>query len=790
MRKVHLRVADRVALIALGGVFLSLFVWLVFAFIQGVIISREGLFGELFLPDPGIAWQRLVAIVAVLLGTLAVQILSAKHLESQHQVSLERNRSRGLYENSPDRIVSLDPRGVLVTVNDRARAEGNIESGADLAALPCHELLYQKAERCEDCPLEAVLSDSHVREHTVEVADLEGRGHWFNRLIYPVLDADGHVESVVEAVRDVTVLKEAEEALVASNRALEERVESRTAALTASELRYRSLVETAPDMILVHDGEHVTFVNAAGLQLLGVEDPRDVVGCDIFELWEPGGVDLDAEAMFTALRDGTGSTPASLRLKRFDGSLVDVELSSTVLTRDGSTRVQCIARDISERVRAQETIQRMAYYDSLTGLPNRTLFFDRLDTQLARSRRSGSPFAVIFIDIDDFKVVNDTLGHAVGDELLRSVALRLKCLLRESDTVAHQSGDEFLIIAELSDPGDVARLAERLKSGLMPAFPVAEHELHIRTSFGIAVSPNHGTDAHELLKNADTAMYRSKEGTERYSIYSDEMGAAAQERRRLEVELRQAIDEREFVLHFQPQVDVRSERIAGVEALLRWRHPTRGLLTPAAFLEVAENTGLITRIGRLVLEQATLLAKSWHDDGLDFGKLAVNLSAREFLQPDLIQSVEQALARSSLPAHLLELEITESVAMHSGETVLSTLDALRALGVRIAIDDFGTGYSSMSYLQRFPVQTLKIDQAFTRDVCHNAQSAAIAGTLIELCHVLDLDIVAEGVETAEQAAFLQERGAHVVQGFAFYRPLSEEDFRTLMETGLEIPTAS
>jgi EAL domain-containing protein (putative c-di-GMP-specific phosphodiesterase class I) len=303
----------------------------------------------------------------------------------------------------------------------------------------------------------------------------------------------------------------------------------------------------------------------------------------------------------------------------------------------------------------------------------------------------------------------------------------------------------------------------------------------------MAICPDHSSDEVELLKQADTAMYKSKEwGHNQYRIFSPDMGSAAEERLRLETDLRHALERKEFVVFYQPQVDSRTDEVVGVEALLRWNHPERGLVPPDDFLPVAEQAGLITHIGRFVLTEACTRARTWHDAGLQFGKIAVNLSAREFMQPGLIPTISATLESTGLSARMLELEITETVAMHGTEHVLATLKRLRDLGVRIAIDDFGTGYSSMSYLQRFPIQTLKIAQTFMRDVCCDTESAAIAGALIELCNVLELDIVAEGVETLDQVAFLAERGAHVVQGYVFCKPVPHDELCRRLERGIGV----
>jgi diguanylate cyclase (GGDEF)-like protein/PAS domain S-box-containing protein len=799
-----LRPADQIALIALAGIVLSLLVWLAFAYFDGVLVAGGNLLLEVVYPEPRLAWHRLVAIVGVLVGTLVVQIVHSMQLEARQRLSLEESRVREAYENSPDLIISMDRSRHPHFANLGVRQKAGLADGV-ISATPCHVLLYGAAAPCPDCPFDAVMSEGTSKADTICRPSSDGSVLWYDRLLYPIVDEGGKQVAVVETLRDVTeqhALQEVLERCIgertrelrgANDRLLDEIAGRQRMAenLAASEHRYRSLVEDAPDMVLVHDTRTISFVNAHGLALLGANTIGEVVGKHILSVWDTDGLAENAEATHRVLVNGTAGIPASMKLKRLDGGLVDVEVSSTRLEHDGTPQVQCVIRDVTERVRAQQTIERMAYYDGLTGLPNRTLFRDRLATQIARSKRAGTTCVVAFIDIDDFKVVNDTLGHLIGDGLLCAVAGRLRSLLRESDTVAHQSGDEFLVVAEIESATHAEGLAQRIMQGLAQSFRVEDHELHITTSIGVALCPQHADDEIELLKKADTAMYRSKEfGNNHFRIYTEDMGEAAQERLRIEVELRRAIEASEFVLHYQPQVDVKQGCICGVEALIRWEHPERGLLLPGAFLPIAEQTGLITPIGRLVLEEAVMTARAWYDDGLDFGRMAVNLSAREFMQPDLIQSISATLDRSGLPPHLLELEITETVAMHSVDHVLATLRQIHELGVRIAIDDFGTGYSAMSYLQHFPMQTLKIAQTFMRDVCHDANSAAIASAVIELCRILDLDVIAEGVETLDQVAFLEAEGAFMVQGYAFYRPLPLEEVRRVLLEGVELPNAS
>jgi diguanylate cyclase (GGDEF)-like protein/PAS domain S-box-containing protein len=531
----------------------------------------------------------------------------------------------------------------------------------------------------------------------------------------------------------------------------------------------------------------VGYVNRQGAELMGFHCPEDVLGSDVTELWSPNGSGISQRDLSKLVLTGRQLAHTHVLLKQAGGELVDVELSLARLTYEGEPAVQCVVRDISERVAAQETIQRMAYYDPLTDLPNRTLFNDHLRSALAQAKRRNETVAVVFVDLDDFKAINDSLGHTIGDGVLKAVGERLTSLLRAEDTVARQSGDEFTVIARIADRCDVGLLADRILESIREGFNVDGHELHVSASLGVATYPHDGVTETELIKNADAAMYTAKEwGVNTYRLYSPDMGDSIADRLELQAGLSQALERDELELYYQPQVDMRDGSLVGVEALLRWNHPSLGMLLPRSFLELAEQAGFMGEIGKWVLEQACTQASTWHHEHRQFGRMAVNLSAREFVQQDIVENVARALTRTGLPPEMLELEITETIAMYNVEQILAILRLLRDTGVRVAIDDFGTGYSSMSYLKRFPVQTLKIAQTFMRDVHIDLQSAAIASMLISLCRELDLDIVAEGVEHPSQLEFLRERGCYVIQGHIFSAPLAAADLEAFLDAGVVV----
>ena len=447
-----------------------------------------------------------------------------------------------------------------------------------------------------------------------------------------------------------------------------------------------------------------------------------------------------------------------------------------------------LVRDITERKAAEQQIEYQAYHDALTGLANRRLFHEHLSLALALAQRREGLVAVLFLDLDHFKLVNDSLGHSVGDALLRQVAKRLKSAVREGDTVARVGGDEFtIVLQELSQREDAALVAQKVLSSIAEPVDVNGHRLYVTTSIGITIFPDDGDDAETLLRNADTAMYRAKEeGRNTYQMSTQELNRSTQERMTLENGLHRAVEQGEFDLYYQPQFDIRTMKVIGMEALLRWNDPVRGLVLPADFIHVAEERGFIVVIGDWVIREACLQARRLRDRGLDDFRVAVNISARQFRDQELFPMIEKALAESGLEPRALELEITESIAMENAELTIETLTRLRALGVTIAIDDFGTGHSSLSYLKRFPIDALKIDRGFVADLPDGFEDAAIVRSVIQLAHGLNLRVVAEGVETEEQLEFLRGHGCREVQGFLFGYPVPAAELERQLLQGEEI----
>lgn len=527
------------------------------------------------------------------------------------------------------------------------------------------------------------------------------------------------------------------------------------------------------------------FLDRASTRILGLGDGElDAPG----ELWFDRIHASDAAVVTDSIRNHlagrTDHCHGEYRMCLDGGALAWIDTSGRVIERSPEGRaLRMIGTvvDISERKRSEERLAFLAHFDELTGLPNRTLFRDRLHTAIARARRTRKQLAVLAIDLHRFNQINDTLGHAVGDQILREVAMRLRSCLRDVDTIARMGGDDFtLLIEEIDHPGDLTRIADCIRNSLSMPLNVDSREVFVSANIGIALYPLDTEDADELIHNADAALYRAKGlGGNAHVFYDAEMASRTVARLNLESELHRALERDEFVVHYQPKVSVDTLRIVGAEALVRW-NSRNGVISPAEFIPIAEETGLILDIGRWVMQTACEQAVQWQRAGLPPIGVAVNLSPRQFMQRDLFDTINNVLARTGLDPSYLEFEITESMLMHQGESVIDTLERLSAMGVRLAIDDFGTGYSSLSYLKRFPVQDIKIDRSFIRNLTEDPDDAAIVTAVAHMTRSLGLNLIAEGVETEDQLATLRRLRCGTFQGYLFSRPLPPREFAALL----------
>ncbi len=566
-------------------------------------------------------------------------------------------------------------------------------------------------------------------------------------------------------------------------RDLERRVESRTAELRASGERFAALVQHSSDLVTVVDrAGTVMYQSRSSRRLLGY-DELEMVDRPLADFMARSAADELAAVLAGVAGDVDRVQTVASTWRHAGGRECEMEVTVTnLLGNPAVSGLVLNSRDVTDRVRLEKQLTHQAFTDSLTGLPNRPLFKDRLQHAFARSSTSSSALAVYFLDLDGFKGVNDTLGHSAGDHLLIEVAARLRSLVRPIDTVARFGGDEFAVLVEGVPDGDGTALARRVCDAFEAPFVLGGDEVHVSVSIGIAYRDDPTVDAEQMLRNADLAMYQAKAGPEGFAVYAPQMHEGLVARMRLEADLRKALAEDQFVVHYQPMMSMRTGEMTGVEALVRWQHPERGLIPPNDFIPLAEATGLIRPLGLWVLREACRQAVAWVTEGRTSGgfKLSVNVSARQLQQEDLLEQVVGVLEETGMPGSALTLEMTESVLLDKGDETLTTLQALRALGIKLAIDDFGTGYSSLSYLHSFPVDILKIDRSFVERLSTGGDGGLVS-TILRLGRTMNLETVAEGVEDPQELLTLRRQGCTTGQGYHFSPPVPPDGIERLLQ---------
>lgn len=603
----------------------------------------------------------------------------------------------------------------------------------------------------------------------VQCTRKDGTAYWERQVVSTLRDAAGHPTHLVVVKEDV------------SDRKLRRADYAQT-----RHLHERALASSSNGIMITRSSEDdhsIVYVNPAFERITGYS-AEEVIGMEGRFLVRDDLAQPDLDHIRAALREKREGS-ATLRNYRKDGSLFWNELHIAPvqdLAGGETTHFVSIINDISESVRYQHALEYQANHDSLTGLANRNLLNDRIEQAVAWAKRNGHVMGVMLLDLDHFKLINDASGHSAGDALLKEVAQRLTACVRETDTVARLGGDEFVIIlTDLPQPGDVDQIAEKILSTLSRPTEIAGRDVFVTASIGVSLYPRDGDHGEILLRYADMAMYRVKEhGRNSVRQFMPEMGSTAISRLDMEGAMRRGIERGEFVLHYQPKIDLVTQNVVGAEALIRWQHPQIGLVHPIEFIRLAEETGLILPLGEWVLQEACKQQVLWHQQGLPPLKIAINMSARQFRQEELAERIASVFASTGAdPAHVI-LELTESMVMHDVDSTLVALRALKKLGVSLSLDDFGTGYSSLSYLRRFPIDELKIDRSFINDIHTNPDDAAIAGAIIAMARSLGLSVVAEGVEKNEQAALLSALGCNQVQGYYYARPLTVSAFASRM----------
>lgn len=684
--------------------------------------------------------------------------LSAQR-EAEQALKETTNRYAALFEGAQDAIVVADVEtGVIV--------DANVEA----------ELLFLR-------PREELIGLNHLallppalakRYHDAFVGHVHAGGGGPDEMMIQTADGD---TIVVETSSNVIETAGGHRLIQGVFRDIRQRKRVET------ELKLAARVfESSQEAIIITDAAcRIVSVNPAFLEMTGYL-ANEVLGKNP-SLLGAGRESADFFATMWQRIDSEGNWQGEIWNRRKSGEVYPVWLTISVYRGAAGEVLNYVGieSDISERHAAQESIRQLAYYDPLTRLPNRTLLQDRVEQALVAAERDGKQVALLFVDLDHFKTINDSLGHFAGDQLLIQVAQRLVECVRRMDTVARLGGDEFVVLLSETTLEGAGAVARKMLASVAYPYQIDQHRLSITPSVGISLYPQDGSDFESLLKHADTAMYRAKEsGRNAYQFFASEMNVAALERLVLENSLRQALERGEFVLYYQPQVDVASGSIVGAEALIRWKHPEIGMVSPGKFIPVAEVSGLIVPLGEWVLREACRQNRAWQAAGLPPICVAVNISSVQFRGGKLEESVRGVLADTGLAAEWLELELTEGTIMSDADATIDTLHRLSAMGIRLAIDDFGTGYSSLSYLKRFPIDRLKIDQSFVRDIVTDPDDWAIASAVISMGHSLRLDVIAEGVEHAEQLEMLRHQGCDEVQGYYFSVPLPADEFSELL----------
>ncbi|HEX5338818.1 MAG TPA: EAL domain-containing protein [Gallionella sp.] len=717
------------------------------------LCSRGEAIGELCVSAPLSdlpTLQSLADLIATtLLDRLQVDERKRDLLSSEEKLV----RQQQILDQIQDSVIAMDLSGYITGWNKGAELQFGYSAEEALGK----NILFLYADEEEDLLFHEAFLENGSREMVVKRRKKSGEVFWASLSLSLSRDARGTPNAIIGYLVDITERLKAEE-----------------------ELRLQAAIfEYSDEGIIVTDvNKHILSVNRSFTKITGYE-PHEAIGKPA-SILKSGLHDRSFyDAMNTAISDN-GFWIGELWDKRKNGDNFPAWISiSAVHNKEGRiTHYFSVFTDLTERKNAEQQIYHLAYFDTLTGLPNRANLYTLLHQSLLESQRNRTHGAVLFIDLDRFKQVNDSFGHAHGDHLLKEVASRLELCLRSEDIVARIGGDEFVVaLVDINQREHASIVANKIIDSLSRPILVEGHEIQIGASIGISVYPDDGTDAKTLIENADIAMYRVKQGEvhDNHLFFSPEMNARALERIKLESNLRRALERNELSLHYQPQLDLRTGKIVGAEVLLRWNHPGIGMISPATFIPLAEETGAIIPIGEWILETVCARNKAWQRAGLPIVKLAVNISAKQF-RPALTQMVKEILARNELDARFLELEITESLLMQNADGVIAMMSKFQKLGVALSLDDFGTGYSSLSYLKRFPIDKLKIDQSFVRGLPQDANDAAITRSIISLARNLDLRVIAEGVETEQQLAFLKEAGCEEIQGYFYSRPVPEDEF--------------
>lgn len=709
-------------------------------------------------------WVGLAIEIVLIIVTILI-IFSYLRKNSRNNTNLQLNEQyyKSLFEQNPDAIFIFDLNGKFVVANKAVSIYGySIE---ELIDKPFADfILPNDLERVTAHFIKAV--EGKATNYECSILDKERLQREISVTNIPIF-VNEQITGVYSIIKDIT------QHIKAKNLLME------------AEAKYRSLIENSLVGVYIMQDGKLVYVNPRLCEMSGYKC-EELLGLSVSEFIYPEDLPLVNENIRKRLSNETGTIKYEYRAIRKDKSVITFELYGSKIVYNGRDAIIGTVIDITERKNTEKMIKHMAYHDQLTDLPNRYLLREKVNDTIINSRNSHCHFALLFLDLDRFKAINDTMGHEIGDKVLIEIAERLKACVNESDIISRYGGDEFSILLSNSGIGRASDTAHKIITKLSYPITLYHHDLLVTPSIGITVFPTHGESFDTLIKNADLAMYHAKSlGRNNFQFFNEELNKKAQYELEMEVNLRKALEQNQLVLFYQPQVNLETNGINGAEALMRWVHPEKGIISPAAFIPIAEETGLIIPMGEWAIRTACEENKRWQSAGYSPITVSVNISAKQFFQSNLVEIVKDALTETGLEPKYLELEITESITMDV-EHSISTLLELKKLGVKISIDDFGTGYSSLNYLRRLPIDKLKIDQSFIRECPDDLNSNTLVRTIIILAHLLKLQVKAEGVETKEQIAFLLQQGCKEAQGYYFSKPIPVPEFETnYMEKRLE-----
>jgi diguanylate cyclase (GGDEF)-like protein/PAS domain S-box-containing protein len=693
----------------------------------------------------------LISLLVIILFITAIFV--RKVFRQSEELQLNEQYYKSLFEQNPDIIISFDLNGNFLNANKAVSLFGyTVDELIHKSFIPL--LIPPDVEQTVANFRKAV--SGVVTTYECAIFDKEGNQKEILATNIPIF-VKNKIIGVYGIIKDITVHKNAEKSL------------------SEAEAKYRSLVENSLIGVYIFQKEKLVYVNPRICEMTGYSE-EELSTLNLSELIYPDDLPIVAGNIVKLISKEESTITYQYRIIRKDKRLLTIEIYGSIIDYHGQTAVIGTVIDVTERIKTEKMIKHMAYHDQLTGLPNRYFLKEKLNGLVESAKAKHENFALLFLDLDRFKAVNDTFGHEIGDKLLVEITEKLNRLIDNHDTIARYGGDEFTILLANSNGKRAREVAQAIITNLSAPFYQTHNEILVTPSIGISIFPEHGESFDMLVKNADLAMYFAKSlGKNNYQLFSDDLKEKNHYELELEIRLRKALKRNEFLLYYQPQINLETNQMIGAEALIRWNHPERGLISPAEFIRLAEETGLIIPIGEWVIRTACQQMMKWQADGLPRLRIAINISAKQFTQTNLPDLLRKVLHETGLEPKYLEIEITESMTMDV-ESAISTLLELKEIGVLISIDDFGTGYSSLNYLKRFPIDKLKIDQSFIRECTSDINDQTIIKTIILMAHLLKLQLIAEGVETKGQANFLLQHGCLEAQGYYFSQPLPVKDF--------------